>query len=164
MTEIRTLPTDAGGNPLAWPDPTTPGGYVDAWNGLYVNRTDLLNEVPHWTATEATRVLAFGEPARSIDDDHDAPTLETLTYEHSDHGRYEVPADFAQSVAEEDGTVWTVDHLRELAEDMTDGDTDLSNVTSRMALVVILASLRYERELGSARNTGRWAPYEGPRV
>lgn len=69
-----------------------------------------------------------------------------ITFDHAVHGRYEVTASYLDIVVDEVSDQHT-DTIRDLATDMTDGDTDLRDVTSRAALVVILASLQAERDL-----------------
>jgi hypothetical protein len=58
------FPTDVDGNPLAWPDPTNPAHYVDAWNGDYASREEALSESADWTASESNRVLSYGQAQR----------------------------------------------------------------------------------------------------
>lgn len=60
------FPLDSDGRPLAWPAPDSPTWYIDAWNGIYDSREFALSESRDWTATEAERVLAYGED--SIDE------------------------------------------------------------------------------------------------
>jgi hypothetical protein len=57
------IPLDSAGAPLAWPDPADPdsGWHIDAWNGVYESRQDVIDEARYWTAEESTRVLAYGE-------------------------------------------------------------------------------------------------------
>ena len=69
---------------------------------------------------------------------------EHITYSHDVHGVYRTPADVLDAVTREHRDVF-VSALRELAEDATDGDTDLSDVTSRSALLVIVAALLWGR-------------------
>lgn len=117
---------------------------AQSWREGYEAELAAEDEAATWPAADPeVRTL------REVHDEADAaPDLQTLTFEHTRHGRYEVPADYFDQVNQ--GMPFeTPDQLRELAEDMTDGDTDLADVTSPVALAVILASLRYERELGS---------------
>lgn len=67
MTDIY-IPQDKDGKALAWPDPDGSDWYIDAWNGIYTNRDELLREIPHWIAKEEDRVLAYGEAAKSADE------------------------------------------------------------------------------------------------
>ena len=64
----REFPLDSYGRPLAWPDPHQPGWYIDAWNGVYGSRDEALSESRDWVATEAERVLAYGEPMQPSED------------------------------------------------------------------------------------------------
>ena len=64
---MTQFPADRAGQPLAWPDPHHPDWYIDAWNGTYPSKRAALDQVRHWTATEAQRVLAHGESP--IDED-----------------------------------------------------------------------------------------------
>jgi len=66
-----TIPRDAEGLPLAWPDPQGPVdsvAWVDAWNGWYPDLPALLDTIPDWTANEADRVLVLGEGLISTDE------------------------------------------------------------------------------------------------
>lgn len=86
----------------------------------------------------------------------------TMTYEDPDHGRYEVPMDYLESMATTAMLLRSADEMREEAEDMSDGANDLSDATP-VALLVILASLRYERELGAyVPEDSRYIPEFGP--
>jgi hypothetical protein len=60
------FPLDSDGKPLAWPDPAQPDWYIDAWNGIYDSRDFALCEAQYWVATEADRILAYGE--RPVDE------------------------------------------------------------------------------------------------
>jgi hypothetical protein len=65
---VPDFPIDREGKPLAWPCPTQPEWYVDAWNGIYDSREDALRESVFWTAEEADRTLSYGEDIVSEDE------------------------------------------------------------------------------------------------
>jgi hypothetical protein len=74
---------------LAWPDPSNPGGWVDAWNGAYTDFETLLSEAQHWTARVEDRVLAHGEGLITEDEAERRRTSELQEFEVSVRNTFE---------------------------------------------------------------------------